>query len=113
MLIFTIALLTLFYWLIYSIKEWFRQVRGLNKNCFPFLVGTKYDIFTTLPPDEQASITDQARKFAKAMKSPLIYSSSSHSVNVQKIFKIVLSKVFALKCTIDQITGDGEPILEY
>lgn len=47
--------------------------------------------------EEQVSINDQARKFAKAMKAPLIYSSSSHSVNVQKIFKIVLSKVFALK----------------
>ena len=76
-------------------------------------MGTKYDIFSTFPMEEQKSITEQARKFAKAMKAPLIYSSSSHGVNVQKIFKIVLSKVFALKCTIDPIINDGEPILEY
>lgn len=35
----------------------------------------------------------QAKRFSKAMKAPLIFCSTSHSINVQKIFKIVLSKV--------------------
>lgn len=34
----------------------------------------------------------QARRFSRAMKAPLIFCSTSHSINVQKIFKIVLSK---------------------
>ena len=73
----------------------------------------------------------QAKRFAKAMKAPLIFCSTSHSINVQKIFKIVLSKVsfvvsyrheqsligdeqaFDLKCTIPEITGVGEPVLIY
>ena len=55
----------------------------------------------------------QARRFAKAMKAPLIFSSTSHSINVQKIFKIVLSKVFDLKCNLEMVTNVGEPILEY
>ena len=55
---------------------------------------------------------DQARKFAAAMKSPLIFCSSSESINVQKIFKIVISKAFDLKVILDPITGIGEPILE-
>ncbi|RHY04888.1 hypothetical protein DYB28_010517 [Aphanomyces astaci] len=68
-----------------SVKEWYRQVRAINK----------------------------ARKFAKAMKAPLIFTSASHAVNVQKVFKIVLSKVFDLKCTIPLIQNVGDPILEY
>ena len=47
------------------------------------------------------------------MKAPLIYCSTSHSINVQKIFKIVLSKAFDLKCTIPEIKEIGAPILEY
>lgn len=76
-----------------------------------FLVGTKYDLFTTLPPEEMEDIDKQARKYAKAMKAPLIFSSASHSINVQKMFKIVLSKVFDLKSTVAEITAIGEPLL--
>lgn len=47
------------------------------------------------------------------MKAPLIFCSTSHSINVQKIFKIVLSKAFDLKCTIPRIEEIGAPILEY
>jgi GTP-binding protein of the ras superfamily involved in termination of M-phase len=73
----------------------------------------------------------QARRFAKAMRAALIFSSTSHSINVQKvrgnrdhhfpnvtadraqIFKIVLAKAFDLKCTIPEITNVGEPLLIY
>ena len=96
-----------------SVKEWYRQVRGMNRNSFAFLVGTKYDLFVQLSKKEQAAITKQARKFAKAMKAPLIFSSASHSINIQKIFKIILSKVFNLKCTIPCISKVGDPILEH
>jgi len=96
-----------------SIKEWYRQARGFNKTAIPFLIGTKYDFFANFPAEEQEEITKQARKFAKAMKAPLIFCSTSHSINVQKIFKIVLSKAFDLNCTIPQISKTGEPILEY
>jgi GTP-binding protein of the ras superfamily involved in termination of M-phase len=49
----------------------------------------------------------QARKFAKAMNAPLLFCSASHSINVQKIFKIVLAKCFGLKCKIPKITKIG------
>lgn len=55
----------------------------------------------------------KARRFAKAMKASVIFSSTSHSINVQKIFKIVLSKAFDLRCTIPEIENVGEPILLY
>ncbi|RMX68204.1 hypothetical protein KXD40_002222 [Peronospora effusa] len=90
-----------------SIKEWYRQ------NAFPFLVGMKYDHFANFAMEEQEDITKQARKFAKAMKAPLIFTSASHSINVQKVFKVVLSKVFDLKCTVPIIDRVGDPILQY
>ncbi|BGP19616.1 hypothetical protein JCM10213_008318 [Rhodosporidiobolus nylandii] len=96
-----------------SIKEWYRQARGFNKTAIPFLVGTKYDHFNTFSQDEQEEITRQAKRFSKAMKAPLIFCSTSHSINVQKIFKIVLSKAFDLKCTIPEIKEVGEPLLIY
>ncbi|CAD6567313.1 MAG: hypothetical protein ASARMPREDX12_000204 [Alectoria sarmentosa] len=96
-----------------SIKEWYRQGRGFNKTAIPFLVGTKYDHFVNFPREEQEEISTQARRFAKAMRASLIFSSTSHSINVQKIFKIVLSKAFDLKCTIPEIENTGEPLLIY
>ena len=63
--------------------------------------------------EEQEDVTTQARKFAKAMKASLIFTSSSNSINIQKIFKIVLSKAFDLKCNIPPMSEMGSPILEY
>ncbi|CAM9265949.1 unnamed protein product [Ascophyllum nodosum] len=94
-----------------SVKEWYRQVRGLNRNAYAFLVGTKYDLYTSMPAEEQREIDKQARKFAKAMHAPLIFTSASHSINVQKMFKIVLSRVFDLRCNLEEIAGVGEPLL--
>ncbi|KAL5634094.1 hypothetical protein ACGC1H_006057 [Rhizoctonia solani] len=96
-----------------SVKEWYRQARGFNKTAIPFLVGTKFDSFSTFPRDEQEEITKQAKRFAKAMHASLIFSSTSASINVQKIFKIVLAKAFDLKCVIPEIEGVGEPVLLY
>jgi Gtp-binding protein of the ras superfamily involved in termination of M-phase len=118
-----------------SVKEWYRQARGFNKVRFslichgplklnwntnfymqtaiPFLIGTKFDTFATFPRDEQEEITKQAKRFAKAMHASLIFCSTSASINVQKIFKIVLAKAFDLKCVIPEIEGVGEPVLLY
>jgi GTP-binding protein of the ras superfamily involved in termination of M-phase len=116
-----------------SIKEWYRQARGFNKasllfcyshsfghlcpafpqTAIPFLIGTKYDTFATFPRDEQEEITKQARRFAKAMHASLIFCSTAASINVQKIFKVVLAKAFDLKCVIPEIDGVGEPVLLY
>ena len=63
--------------------------------------------------DQKEAMTNQAIKYAKVMKSPLIFCSASHSINVQKIFKIVLSKVFELKCTVAKVLTPGEPIISY
>jgi len=95
-----------------NVKEWYRTARTYNQTARPFLIGTKYDQFVKLPIEEQNDITAQAKKFSAAMKSPLIFSSASASINIQKIFKIVVSQVFNLPCNIPQST-EGEPLLEY
>ena len=71
-----------------SIKEWYRQGRGFNKTAIPFLVGTKYDHFVNFPKEDQEEISQQARRFAKAMRASLIFSSTSHSINVQKVRRL-------------------------
>ncbi|CAG8585399.1 6314_t:CDS:2 [Paraglomus brasilianum] len=96
-----------------SVRGWYRQARGFNKSAIPFLIGTKYDTFAGFPKEKQEEITKQARRFARAMKAPLIFSSTSCSINIQKIFKIVLSKAFNLKCTIPEVKEMGAPVLEY
>jgi GTP-binding protein of the ras superfamily involved in termination of M-phase len=69
----------------------FDQGRGFNKTAIPFLVGTKYDHFVNFPKEEQEEISLQAKRFAKAMKASLIFSSTSHSINVQKVWHPILS----------------------
>ncbi|CEP09779.1 hypothetical protein [Parasitella parasitica] len=96
-----------------SLKEWYRQARGLNKSAVPLLVGTKYDEFINLSDADQEEITTQARKYSKAMKAPLVFCSTAESINVQKIYKLVLAKVFDLNCTLPEISDIGAPILEY
>jgi GTP-binding protein of the ras superfamily involved in termination of M-phase len=85
----------------------------LSQTAIPFLIGTKFDTFATFPRDEQEEITKQAKRFARAMHASLIFCSTSASINVQKIFKIVLAKAFDLKCVIPEIEGVGEPVLIY
>lgn len=96
-----------------SIKQWYRQVRTLNKTASAFLIGTKYDLYIGMDREAQMDILKSARKFAKIMKAPLVFSSSSHSINVQKIFKILLSQTFELKCNVKQLHDLGDPIVEY
>jgi GTP-binding protein of the ras superfamily involved in termination of M-phase len=96
-----------------SIKNWYKQARTLNKTAPPFLIGTKFDAFAALKEEEKEEITLQARRFAKAMKAPLIFCSASHSINIHKIFKIVLSKAFDLKCNVEMVSRVGDPIIEY
>ncbi len=37
------------------------QARGFNRQAVPVLVGTKFDLFSTFPPEEQEDITKQVR----------------------------------------------------
>lgn len=96
-----------------SVKGWYKKARKYNKAAVPILVGTKFDLFTELSVDKQMEITKSARKYAAAMKCPLIFCSASHAINVSSIFKVVVSKVFGTPCSVKKITELGSPILEF
>lgn len=64
---------------LHSVKEWYRQVRGLNKMALPVLVGTKFDLFLGLTQEAQQSTLDTARKYAKAMKVGWVFGISDWS----------------------------------
>lgn len=47
------------------------------------------------------------------MKCPLIFCSAAAGINIKKLFKLVLAKVFDLNPNVEMVTKIGEPILEY
>jgi len=96
-----------------SIKDWYRQARKENKNAIPFLVGAKFDLFDKKDMQFKEDITKMARMFAKAMKAPLIYCSSSHSINVTKIFKLVIAKVLRYQPKVEEMHKVSDAIVEF
>ncbi|XP_075503104.1 septum-promoting GTP-binding protein 1-like isoform X4 [Primulina tabacum] len=56
---------------------------------------------------------NQARAYAKAIKATLFFSSSTHNINVNKIFKFVMAKLFNLPWTVERNLTIGEPIIDY
>lgn len=96
-----------------SIKEWYRQALGLNDSAIPLLVGTKYDLFIDLDEEYQDKISKTSMKYAQVMDAPLIFCSTAKSINVQKIFKVALAKIFKLTLTVPEINEIGDPLLIY
>eukprot|EP00249_Psilotum_nudum_P002071 c14911_g1_i1 orf=114-1022(-) len=96
-----------------SVKEWFVQARQWNKTAIPVIIGTKYDHFVQLPQDIQLAIIRQARFYAEAMEASLFFSSVTHNINIHKIFKVIVAKLFDLPCNISRNLKFGEPIIDY
>lgn len=96
-----------------SIKEWYRQAHGLNERAIPVLVGTKYDLFVDLDPVYQEQLSRASMEYAQVMDAPLIFCSTAKSINVQKIFKVALAKIFNLTLTVPEINEIGDPLLIY
>lgn len=96
-----------------SIFGWYSQARKWNTTAIPILIGTKFDDFVRLPPNLQWTIVTQARAYAKVMKASLFFSSATHNINVNKIFKFILAKLLNLPWKIDRNLTLGEPIIDY
>lgn len=96
-----------------SIKEWYRQARGFNDTAIALLVGTKYDLFITMDSEYQEQISRTSMKYAQAMDSPLVFCSTSNSINIQKIFKVIIAKAFNLTLKVPEIKQIGDPLLIY
>ena len=71
-----------------SIRKWHEKARSFNKHAVPFLVGCKWDQLALLPEEEQRHVEDMARRFAKAIRAPLIFCAPSVPINVTNVFKV-------------------------
>jgi GTP-binding protein of the ras superfamily involved in termination of M-phase len=96
-----------------KIRDWYRLARKQNKYAIPFLIGAKFDLYAEKDMKFKEEITVQARKFSRAMNAPLIYCSSSHSINIKKIFQLILANVFHIKPKVEEMSKPSEPIVEY
>ncbi|KAL1307569.1 hypothetical protein HN51_049477 [Arachis hypogaea] len=92
---------------------WYSEARKWNQTAIPILIGTKFDDFVRLPPDLQWTIVTQARAYARAMKATLFFSSATHNINVNKIFKFIMAKLFNLPWTVERNLTVGEPIIDF
>ncbi|XP_043690946.1 septum-promoting GTP-binding protein 1-like [Telopea speciosissima] len=96
-----------------SVLGWYQQARKWNQTAIPILIGTKFDDFVRLPLDMQWTIVTQARAYAQAMKATLFFSSATHNINVNKIFKFITAKLFNLPWTVQRNLTVGEPIIDF
>ncbi|KAK6934425.1 Small GTPase [Dillenia turbinata] len=96
-----------------SVIGWYSQARKYNQTAIPILIGTKFDDFVQLPPDLQCTIINQARTYARAMQAALFFSSARHNINVNKIFKFIMAKLFNLPWTLERNLTVGEPIIDF
>ncbi|KAG4991124.1 hypothetical protein AAZX31_09G095900 [Glycine max] len=96
-----------------SVVGWYSKARKWNQTAIPILIGTKFDDFVKLPPDVQWTIVTQARAYARAMKATLFFSSASHNINVNKIFKFIMAKLFNLPWKVERNLTLGEPTIDF
>ncbi|KAF0905320.1 hypothetical protein E2562_003917 [Oryza meyeriana var. granulata] len=96
-----------------NIIDWYERARKWNKTAIPILIGTKFDDFAQLPLEMQWTIVNEARAYARAMKATLFFSSSTHNINVNKIFKFITAKLFNLPWTVERNLTVGEPIIDF
>lgn len=96
-----------------SVVEWYSEARRWNQTAIPILVGTKFDNFVQLPPDLQWTIVTQARGYGRAMKASLFFSSATHNINVNKIFKYIMAKLFNLPWSLHPNLNPGEPTIDF
>ncbi|XP_050205399.1 septum-promoting GTP-binding protein 1-like [Mercurialis annua] len=96
-----------------SVISWYQEARKWNQNAIPIIIGTKFDEFIQLPIDLQWTIASQARGYAKAVNATLFFSSATYNINVNKIFKFIIAKLFDLPWTPERNLTIGEPIIDF
>ncbi|WOK99756.1 hypothetical protein Cni_G08468 [Canna indica] len=96
-----------------NVIVWYQKARKWNTTAIPILVGTKFDDFVQLPPEMQWTIVNQARAYARVMQATLFFSSATHNINVNKIFKFIAAKLFNLPWSLQRNLTLGEPIIDF
>lgn len=93
------------------LRDFYKSAFLYNNIMKPILVGTRFDLYYGMQDQEKMQITEKAKKFAKAINAPLVYCSEEKSINIKKIFQIIIGKVFSLTPKIDQVDDYHLPIV--
>ncbi|XP_042042592.1 septum-promoting GTP-binding protein 1-like isoform X2 [Salvia splendens] len=96
-----------------SVIGWYSEARKWNQTAVPIIIGTKFDDFMQLPLDIQWTVVTQARRYAKAINAALFFSSAKYNINVNKMFKFIMAKIFNLPWTLHRNLTIGEPIIDF
>ncbi|KAK8881986.1 GTPase Spg1 [Tritrichomonas musculus] len=96
---------------LFALRDWYKAAYTSNNTARTFLVGNKFDLYFELPEQEKNVITQKAIKFAKAIGAPLIYCSNTKSINIKKLFQIVVGSVFGLTTKIEQVDDSNKPVI--
>lgn len=102
-----------------ELKDWYAQVGQVNfqlgqGKVAVVLVGLKYDLFDGMDLGYRTEMLDLARKYAQAMRAAaLVFTSSRESINVMKLFKIIVGVVGGIECFVEQRHLPTEPVIEY
>ena len=87
-----------------NIKQLYKQSHKHNKNFESILIGRKYNIFnTTINEKNKKIMYQESKKYAMKMNSSLIYVSQKFNINVNKAFKMLLTKTFNLVPSLKEI----------
>eukprot|EP00702_Spironucleus_salmonicida_P006393 EST47684.1 Tem-1-like protein [Spironucleus salmonicida] len=96
-----------------AVKSWYRQVRAINREAHAVLVGAKWDLFMSVDEKQRSETLAMARKYAKTMAAPLVFVSAEKGVNVNRLFKLCIAKVFGLPLPSEQCSDETKPIFEF
>ena len=96
-----------------ALRDWYKSAYDCNPGARVFLVGNKFDLYFEMSEQEKIAITNKAKKFADAIDAPLMYCSNTHSINVKKLFQLVIAQVFGLEPKIEKCDDPNQPIILY
>ncbi|XP_038977594.1 septum-promoting GTP-binding protein 1-like [Phoenix dactylifera] len=92
---------------------WYQRARKWNKTAIPILIGTKFDDFVQLPLEMQWTVCESGQSMRKSDECNSLFSSAAHNINVNKIFKFIIAKLFNLPWTVERNLTLGEPIIDF
>merc|ERR1711916_45153 len=94
------------------IEEYHKESLKCNSKNF-FLVGCKYDMFIKQNKEFIRRMTQLSIRVSNKFKKPLIFCSSKKSINIKKLFKVVICQYFGVDSRLEERTTPGEPVLIY
>ncbi|XP_047971751.1 septum-promoting GTP-binding protein 1-like isoform X4 [Salvia hispanica] len=111
------ATIVLTIWDVGGEKRSFDQVPIACKNAaailFMFDLTSRRTLNSIIGWYSEARKWNQARRYAKAINAALFFTSATYNINVNKMFKFIMAKIFNLPWTLHRNLTIGEPIIDF